>query len=55
MQTSLNLFIRQYVGVVLAALVPVVLVAFMSMPFTMGGHPGEMRVVAEVSTMQHPS
>jgi hypothetical protein len=34
-------FIRQFLGVVAATLVPVVLVAFVSIPFTLGGHPGE--------------
>jgi hypothetical protein len=54
MQTSLKLFIRQYLGVVIATLVPVVLVAFMSIPFSLGGHPGEPRVV-ELTGMQHLS
>jgi hypothetical protein len=44
MQTSLRLFVRQFIGVVIATLVPVVLVAFMSIPMALGGHPGESRV-----------
>jgi hypothetical protein len=40
---TLHPFIRQFVGVVIAALVPVILVAFLSIPFTLGGHPGEPR------------
>ena len=37
------LFVRQYLGVVLAALVPVVVTAFLSIPVNLGGHPGEVR------------
>lgn len=46
--TSLTLhpFIRQFAGVVAAALVPVILVAFLSIPLSLGGHPGEPRVGA---------
>lgn len=43
MNSSLRLFIRQYVGVVLATLVPVVLVAFLSIPYALGASPGEER------------
>lgn len=46
MDASLRLFIRQFCGVVLAALVPVILIAFMSIPFTLGGHPGDVRPAA---------
>jgi hypothetical protein len=46
MNSSLQLFIRQVLGVVLAALVPVVLVAFLSIPYSLGGHPGEARSAA---------
>jgi len=52
MDASLRFFIRQFSGVVLAALVPVILVAFMSIPFTLGGHPGEARSAAG-SVAQH--
>jgi hypothetical protein len=41
MDPILNTFIRQYAGVVMATLAPVVLVAFMAMPFSLGYHPGE--------------
>lgn len=43
MQTSLHAFVRQFIGTVAASLVPVVLVAFCSIPFNLGGHPGEPR------------
>jgi hypothetical protein len=38
-------FIRQFAGAVVAALIPVVLVAFWSIPLNLGGHPGEVRAV----------
>ena len=34
-------FPRQFAAVVLATLAPVTLVAFMSLPYTLGYHPGE--------------
>ena len=39
-------FARQFAGAVVAALIPVVLVAFWSVPFNLGGHPGEVRAAA---------
>ena len=52
MNSSLRLFIRQVLNVVLAALVPVVLVAFLSIPYSLGGHPGDDRT-ATASSSQH--
>jgi hypothetical protein len=49
--TSLPFF-RQFIGVVLAALVPVVLTAFISVPMSLGGHPGEARAAADTA-FQH--
>ena len=46
MNSSLRLFIRQFLGVLLASLVPVVLVAFLSIPYSLGGHPGDDRTLA---------
>jgi hypothetical protein len=43
MDTSLRLFASQFFSVVIAALAPVVLVTFLSIPFTLGGHPGDVR------------
>ena len=34
-------FARLFAGAVVAALVPIILVAFLSIPFNLGGHPGE--------------
>lgn len=39
-------FVRQFAGAVVAALIPVVLVAFLSIPFNLGSHPGEARPAA---------
>lgn len=52
MNFFLRLFIRQWLGVVLAALATVVLVAFLSIPYSLGGHPGEERTLAASGT-QH--
>jgi hypothetical protein len=41
MFNPLRVFVCQFVGVVAAALLPVALVAFLSIPFALGGHPGE--------------
>lgn len=43
MQNAQHDFLAQFFSVVLAALVPVILVAFTSIPFNLGGHPGEAR------------
>ena len=43
-------FVRQFAGAVVAALIPVVLVAFLSIPFNLGGHPGEVRTGAVPSS-----
>ena len=43
MHAQAVIFVRQYVGVVLAALAPVVVTAFLSIPVNLGGHPGEVR------------
>ena len=45
MDASLRSFISEFAGVVASALVVVVIVAFLSIPFTLGGHPGEGRPV----------
>lgn len=41
MDHALLAFIRQFAGVVAAAFAPVALVSFLSMPYTLAGHPGE--------------
>lgn len=46
MHPVLSRFIRKYLLVVCGALAPVVLTAFVSMPFSMGNHPGEAHLAA---------
>lgn len=41
MHPVLHRFIRQYFSIVCAALVPVVLTAFLTIPASLGGHPGD--------------
>lgn len=41
MHPHLDTFFRLYIGVVLSALVPVLLTAFLTVPFNLGRHPGE--------------
>lgn len=43
MDASLIAFIRQFAGVVVAASAPVVLVAFLSIPYALEAQPQEMR------------
>lgn len=45
MDASLRSFISEFTGAVVSALVVVIIVAFLSIPFTLGGHPGEVRPV----------
>lgn len=47
-------FARQFAGVVIAALVPLVLTAFLTIPSNLGGHPGEARSVG-MPTDGHPT
>ena len=46
MHPVLRHFIRQYILVTLATLMPVVAIAFVSMPLSLGGHPGEIRTAS---------
>jgi hypothetical protein len=45
MNPYLSRFVRQFMGVVLAALLPVTMTAFLSIPYILGGHPGEPRTL----------
>jgi hypothetical protein len=45
MHPDLKAFVRQLLGVVVAALLPVIAVSFLSMPLSLSGHPGEPRPV----------
>jgi hypothetical protein len=46
MDHNLLAFVRQFAGVVAAAFALVVLVSFLSMPYTLAGHPGEAQAPA---------
>ncbi len=54
MDPLLRTLMRQFAGVVLASLLPVVLTAFLCIPFILGGHPGDERLV-DAGTFQHMS
>ena len=43
MDASLRTFIRQFTRVVIAAALPVLLIAFLSIPYALNGHPGDER------------
>jgi hypothetical protein len=47
MQADLKSFLVAYLRMVLIALVPIVLTAFMSIPYSLGGHPGEPIATAQ--------
>jgi hypothetical protein len=51
MHSALVLLIKQVAGVSIAALSVVVFVAFVSIPYTLNGHPGEAR--ASDAFIQH--
>ncbi len=46
MQHDLREFLSRFVGTVAMTLVPVVLIAFISMPLSLGRHPGEAAATA---------
>ena len=52
MHPSLRQFARQYLAVVVAALLPVILTAFLTIPFNLGGHPGDVRAL-DVPATRH--
>jgi len=55
MHTQLQSFLRRYFGVVAITLAPVVFTAFVSIPFNLERHPGEVAVVQPQAPMQHMS
>lgn len=48
--SSLKRFAQQFAGVVIAGLIPVVLTAFLTIPFNLGGHPGEERSIGALTS-----
>jgi hypothetical protein len=53
MDPSLAAFVRQFTGVVAAALAPVILAAFVSIPYTLGRHPGDAVVDPAQAAQRH--
>jgi hypothetical protein len=51
MHPDLRAFLRQFAAVVAMGLVPVVMTAFLSMPYTLGRHPGERVAGASSSAL----
>lgn len=50
MHPSLKQLITQYVAVIGAALFPVVVAAFLTTPYNLGGHPGEVSITTAQPT-----
>ena len=51
MNSCLLRFIKQYLTVVFATLVWVSVFAFLAIPYSLGGHPGEERVAEQGPTL----
>jgi hypothetical protein len=52
MNVDLKNFVSAYLRVVVVALVPLALTAFLTIPYSLGGHPGEP-VAREHTSAQH--
>ncbi len=50
MNSDLQHFVTQYLSVVAAALLCVSVVAFLTIPYSLGGHPGEPRSTEHFSS-----
>lgn len=55
MHTQLQSFLRRYLGVVVITLAPVIFTAFVSIPFNLQRHPGEVAAVQPDAPMRHMS
>jgi hypothetical protein len=55
MHTQLQSFLRRYLGVVAITLAPVIFTAFVSIPFNLERHPGEIAAVQPDAPMRHMS
>jgi hypothetical protein len=51
MHPELSTFLKTFAGVVLMTLAPVILIAFVSMPISLGHHPGEA-ISAQASALR---
>jgi len=49
MHKDLKEFVQGYSRVVIMALIPIVMTAFLSVPYMLGGHPGDVRTVASAA------
>lgn len=50
MHRQLKSFATRYVAVVIASLVPVIVTTFLSIPYNLGGNPGEPRTAQSLLT-----
>ena len=53
MHPDLREFAAQFLGTVMAALVPVVVTAFLGMPYALNRHPGEPLPPTEIPVARH--
>jgi hypothetical protein len=51
MNADLKNFMAAYLRIVLMTLMPIALVAFLSIPYSLGGHPGEPTAAANGSDL----
>ncbi|ALU89681.1 hypothetical protein [Herbaspirillum rubrisubalbicans] len=49
MHPDFKVFIRQYLGVIFAALLPVIAVTFLSLPFNLAGHSGQSHAMTAMT------
>jgi len=55
MHTQLQSFLRRYFGVVMITLAPVIFTAFVSIPFNLERHPGEVAAAQQEAPVRHMS
>jgi hypothetical protein len=55
MHTQLQSFLRRYLGVVVITLAPVIFTAFVSIPFNLERHPGEVAAAQQEAPVRHMS
>ncbi|HOY34671.1 MAG TPA: hypothetical protein PLX45_00475 [Piscinibacter sp.] len=55
MHTQLQSFLRRYFGVVMITLAPVIFTAFVSIPFNLERHPGEVAAAQPQAPVRHMS
>lgn len=55
MHNQLQSFMRRYLGVVTITLAPVIFTAFVSIPYNLERHPGEIALAQPQAPVQHMS